>query len=43
VAAKYASQFPKLNLVTIADFGGWGKVQNEHFRDGGIFDQITLK
>jgi sulfate/thiosulfate transport system substrate-binding protein len=41
VAAKYAAQFPKLNLVTIADFGGWAKVQEAHFGDGGIFDQIT--
>jgi sulfate transport system substrate-binding protein len=40
VAAKYASQFPKLNLVTVADFGGWSKVQPEHFGDGGVFDQI---
>jgi sulfate transport system substrate-binding protein len=39
VAAKYAKQFPKLNLVTIADFGGWSKAQKEHFADGGIFDQ----
>src|SRR6201994_1607879 len=39
-AAKYASQFPKLNLVTIADFGGWSKAQPTHFGDGGIFDQI---
>lgn len=22
-------------------FGGWGKVQAEHFRDGGVYDQIT--
>ncbi len=40
VAAKYDSQFPKLNLVTIADFGGWEKVQKLHFGDGGVFDQI---
>jgi sulfate transport system substrate-binding protein len=40
VAAKYAAQYPKLNLVTIADFGGWGKVQPTHFGDGGVFDQI---
>jgi sulfate/thiosulfate transport system substrate-binding protein len=40
VAAKYASQYPKLSLVTIADFGGWQKVQPAHFGDGGIFDQI---
>jgi sulfate/thiosulfate transport system substrate-binding protein len=40
VAAKYAAQFPKLNLVTIADFGGWSRAQPTHFGDGGIFDQI---
>jgi len=40
VAAKYASQYPKLNLVTIADFGGWSKAQPTHFGDGGVFDQI---
>jgi sulfate transport system substrate-binding protein len=41
VAAKYAKQFPKLNLVTIQDFGGWAKAQKEHFSDGGVFDQIS--
>jgi sulfate/thiosulfate transport system substrate-binding protein len=41
VAAKYARQFPKLNLVTIQDFGGWAKAQKVHFSDGGVFDQIT--
>src|ERR1700738_1870366 len=40
VAAKYAAQFPKLNLFTVADFGGWSKVQPAHFGDGGVFDQI---
>jgi sulfate transport system substrate-binding protein len=40
IAAKYASQYPKLKLVTIADFGGWSKAQPTHFGDGGIFDQI---
>jgi sulfate/thiosulfate-binding protein len=40
VAAKYAKQFPKLNLVTIQEFGGWTKAQKEHFADGGTFDQI---
>nr|WP_281352125.1 sulfate ABC transporter substrate-binding protein [Paracoccus aestuariivivens] len=33
-------RFPKLDLVTIADFGGWKKAQPEHFGDGGVFDQI---
>jgi sulfate/thiosulfate-binding protein len=43
VAAKFASKYPKLNLVTIADFGGWAKAQQVHFADGGIFDQIYQK
>ncbi|HYK25373.1 MAG TPA: sulfate ABC transporter substrate-binding protein, partial [Steroidobacteraceae bacterium] len=41
VAAQYAKQFPRLLLATVADFGGWTRVQKEHFGDGGIFDQIT--
>jgi sulfate/thiosulfate-binding protein len=41
VAAKYANQFPKLNLVTIQDFGGWATAQKVHFADGGVFDQIS--
>lgn len=41
--AKYADKFPKLDLVTIADFGGWAKAQPEHFGDGGVFDQIYSK
>jgi sulfate transport system substrate-binding protein len=40
VAAKHAKQFPKINLVTIADFGGWEKAQKKHFNDRGVFDQI---
>jgi sulfate/thiosulfate transport system substrate-binding protein len=40
IAAKYAAQYPKLRLVTIADFGGWSKVQSTHFGEGGVFDQI---
>lgn len=40
VAARYAKQFPKLDLVTIADFGGWGVAQKKYFGDGGVFDQI---
>jgi sulfate transport system substrate-binding protein len=33
---------PAVHLVNIDDqiFGGWKKVQQEHFDDGGIFDQI---
>ncbi len=40
VAAQFASQFAKVNLITIDDFGGWAKVQKAHFADGGVFDQI---
>ena len=40
-AAKYASQFASLKLVTIdGEFGGWAKAQKNHFADGGTFDQI---
>ena len=42
--AKYAKNFPKLNLFTIDDvFGGWTKAQKTHFADGGVFDQIYTK
>lgn len=34
------ARFPKLDLVTIADFGGWKTAQPQHFGDGGTFDQI---
>ena len=44
VAAKYASTFPKLELITIDEvFGGWTKAQMAHFADGGVFDQIYAK
>jgi sulfate transport system substrate-binding protein len=44
VAAKFASVFPQLQLVTIdAEFGGWTKAQKTHFSDGGLFDQIYQK
>jgi len=43
VAAKHAELFPKLELVTIKDFGGWSKAQKEHFGDGGVFEQITAQ
>jgi len=43
VAARYASQFPRLALVTIdGAFGGWRNATKTHFADGGTFDQIYL-
>jgi sulfate transport system substrate-binding protein len=43
VAAKYAKQFPSLELVNISQLGGWTEVQNKHFADGGVFDKIYEK
>jgi sulfate/thiosulfate transport system substrate-binding protein len=44
VKAKYASQFPEINLFTIDDvFGGWTKATKDHFADGALFDQIYVK
>lgn len=44
VSAKYARQFPKIELVKIDDvFGGWSLAQKTHFADGGVFDQIYTK
>ena len=41
VAAKYAKQFPAIELFTLADvFGDWQRVQQTHFNDGGVFDQM---
>ena len=39
VAARHP--FPQLKLATIAELGGWSQVQTTHFRDGGVFDQIS--
>jgi sulfate/thiosulfate-binding protein len=39
-AAKHAATFPKVQLLTIDDFGGWRKAQATHFNDGGVFDLI---
>ncbi|THF70789.1 sulfate ABC transporter substrate-binding protein [Deinococcus sp. Arct2-2] len=40
VATKYAAQFPKVNLFSIAQFGGWRAAQKKFFADGGVFDQV---
>jgi sulfate transport system substrate-binding protein len=34
--------FPKLKLFTVDEaFGGWKKAHDTHFKDGGLFDQIS--
>jgi sulfate transport system substrate-binding protein len=40
IFARYVERFPKLELLTIGDFGGWPAAQKKHFGEGGIFDQI---
>ena len=40
IAAKYAKQFKPLELITIAQFGGWDEAQKKFFADEGIFDEI---
>lgn len=38
---EYADVFDlNVDLVTIADFGGWDEAQAKHFADGGVFDEI---
>jgi sulfate transport system substrate-binding protein len=36
------ARFPKLELVSIEEFGGWDEAQPEHFGDDGVFDQIYV-
>ena len=41
VAAEFKSRFPEVRLVTVEDvFGGWSKVQAEHFAAGGTLDRV---
>ncbi|MDQ6438044.1 sulfate ABC transporter substrate-binding protein [Mesorhizobium sp. LHD-90] len=41
VAAEFKDKFPQVRLVTVEDvFGGWDKVQQEHFASGALLDQI---
>ncbi|ENO87193.1 MULTISPECIES: sulfate ABC transporter substrate-binding protein [Thauera] len=37
------ARFPKVELITIEDLGGWQAAQKKHFADGGVFDQIYAK
>ena len=33
-------RFPRIELFTVAELGGWKAVQKRHFSDGGVFDRI---
>ncbi len=43
VMARHVADFPKVQLATIADFGGWKAAQKRYFADGGLFDAIMAK
>lgn len=41
VAAEFKDQFPAIRLVNVDDvFGGWDKIQKEHFASGAILDKL---
>lgn len=41
ILKQFAKDFPAVNTFTINEtFGGWERVQKEHFSDGGIYDQL---
>ena len=41
VEKKFAAEFPPVRLLTVEEaFGGWKKVQSEHFASGALLDQL---
>ncbi|OHV84808.1 thiosulfate ABC transporter substrate-binding protein CysP [Rhizobium sp. LCM 4573] len=41
VAAEFKDKFPEIRLVNVDDvFGGWDKIQEEHFTSGGTLDKL---
>ncbi|HEY0214073.1 MAG TPA: sulfate ABC transporter substrate-binding protein [Paenirhodobacter sp.] len=43
VVATHAAEFPQTKLFTVEEvFGGWDKVQAEHFAEGGILDKLFV-
>lgn len=41
VAAEFKDQFPEIRLVNVDDvFGGWSKIQEEHFASGATLDKL---
>ncbi|CAN7278273.1 thiosulfate-binding protein [Brucella sp. NBRC 12952] len=41
VIEKHKDIYPDVRLVTVEDaFGGWEKVQKEHFAEGGVLDKL---
>lgn len=43
VAAKYASVFPPVKLITVEEtFGGWDKANKDHFAEGGTLEKVFI-
>lgn len=41
ILAEFADRFPKVTFFNVVKtFGDWPVIQNTHFKDGGVFDQI---
>ena len=41
VAGEFKAEFPEIRLVKVDDvFGGWEKIQKEHFASGGTLDTL---
>ena len=41
VSAEFKDQFPEIRLVNVDDvFGGWSKIQEEHFASGATLDKL---
>ncbi|MDO1584262.1 thiosulfate ABC transporter substrate-binding protein CysP [Rhizobium oryzicola] len=41
IAAEFKGEFPAIRLVKVDDvFGGWDKIQKEHFASGGTLDKL---
>lgn len=41
VAGEFKAEFPEIRLVNVDDmFGGWDKIQKEHFASGGALDKL---
>ena len=44
VLKKYAARFPAIRTFSVDGLlGGWKAVQQAHFADGGIYDQIIVR
>lgn len=42
VLSQFSKDFPPVKTFTINEvFGGWDRVQKDHFSDGGVYDQLV--